>query len=182
MERRSSSFVPDSDEIAELQARADAGDQNAAGRLGELLAKSGDLEGALRVWARAYGDCHLWATTKRLAEMKAEDGDLQAAVQTWLFSDVVWQNPEGLRQDYLATLDADERRELEDDDPEDWAFIEEEQLTLRLAERGDEAAIAKLRAQAEAGYPAGAIHLAWCEEHWRRSKDATARPRSPLEE
>jgi hypothetical protein len=40
----------DPEQIAELQARADAGDRNAAGRLGELLAEQGDLEGAARAW------------------------------------------------------------------------------------------------------------------------------------
>ncbi|WP_143736854.1 hypothetical protein [Microbispora sp. GKU 823] len=178
MEHRSSSDVPDRNEIAELRARADAGDQNAAGRLGELLARSGDPEGALRVWARAYGGSS--PTTKRLAELKAEDGDLQGAVSTWQVSDAVRQNREGLHQEYLDTLDAYER--LEDDDPEDWAFIEEEELTRLLAERGDEAAIAKLRAQADAGDSAAAILLARCEERYRRGQNATARSPSPLGE
>ncbi|MEU6430681.1 hypothetical protein ABZ860_32700 [Microbispora sp. NPDC046973] len=177
MEHRSSS-VPDPNEIAELRARADAGDQDAAGRLGELLARSGDREGALRVWARAYGDSS--PTTKRLAELRAEDGDLEGAVSAWQVSDAVWQNREGLRQEYLDSLDADER--LEDDDPEDWAFIEEEQLTRMLAERGDEAAIAKLRAQAHAGDSAAATLLATCEERYRRRKNATTRSESPLGE
>jgi hypothetical protein len=68
--------MPDLDEqIAELRARADAGDRNAAGRLGELLAGRGDLAGALRVWAQAYGGCS--PTTRRLAELLAGRGDLE---------------------------------------------------------------------------------------------------------
>jgi hypothetical protein len=62
--------MPDPDQIAELQARADAGDRNAAGRLGELLAGRGDPEGAVRVWAQAYGDAS--PTTRWLAELLAE--------------------------------------------------------------------------------------------------------------
>lgn len=171
MKHRSSSDVPDPNHIAELRARADAGDQNAAGRSGELLAKSGDLEGALRVWAQAYGDSS--PSTKRLAELMAEDGDLESAVSAWKCSDVVRQNPAGLHQEYLNSLDEDDRRDA-DDDPEDWAFIEEEQLTRLLAQRGDEATIAKLRAQADAGGSVAARQPADREEHHRRGKDATA--------
>jgi hypothetical protein len=39
--------MPDPDQIAELRPRADAGDRNPAGRLGELPARRGDLEGAV---------------------------------------------------------------------------------------------------------------------------------------
>jgi hypothetical protein len=158
MEHRSGSGVPDPNEIAELRARADAGDQNAAGRLGELLAASGDREGALQVWARAYGDFS--PATKRLAELKAEDGDLEGALRTWTFSDAVWQNPAGLRQEYLNTLDDDDRALEDAYEPEDWAFMENEQLARLLAERGDEAAIAELQARADAGNPAAATQLA----------------------
>jgi hypothetical protein len=180
MKHRSSSDGPDPNEIAALRARADAGDQRAGGRLGELLARSGDLEGALRVWARTYDDSS--STTKRLAELMAEDGDLKGAVGAWLCSDPVWQNPEGLHQEYLDSLDPLDRSEAEYDDPEDWAFIEEEQLTRMLAERGDEAAIAKLRAQADAGNSIAAMQLAKCEETYRRRKNAAAPPRNPLGE
>jgi len=86
--------MPDPDQIAELQARADAGDRNAAGRRGELLAGRGDPEGAVRVWAQAYGDDS--PTTRRLGELLAERGALEGAVRAWQFSDVVWQNPAGL--------------------------------------------------------------------------------------
>ncbi|MFI6335122.1 hypothetical protein [Streptomyces sp. NPDC050535] len=156
MDIRSGGDGPNQDQIAELRARADAGDRNAAGRLGELLAKRGDQEGALELWARTYGADS--PTTKRLAELLAERGDLADAVTVWTFSDVVWQNPAGLHAEYLDTLDALDRLECEDD-PEDWAFIEAEELAGLLAERGDEAALAELRARADAGDPAAAKRL-----------------------
>jgi hypothetical protein len=99
---RSDSGMPDPDQIAELRPQAEAGDRNAAGRLGELLARRGDLEGAVRAWQ---------------------------------FSDVVWQNPAGLHAESRSTLSPEER--LEDDDPEDWAFMESQELARLLAERGD---------------------------------------------
>lgn len=133
MGHRSDSGIPDPDQIAELRPRAEAGDRNAAGRLGELLARRGDLEGALRVWAHAYGDDS--PTTRRLGELLAERGDLEGAVRAWQFSDVVWQNPAGLHAEHLSTLSPEER--LEDDEPEDWAFMESQQLATLLAERGD---------------------------------------------
>jgi len=119
-------------QIAESAARADAGDRNAAGRLGELLARRGDLEGAVRVWAQAYGDVS--ATTRRLGELLAERGDLEGAVSAWRCSDVVRQNPAGLHAEFLSTLSPDEYLEW-DDEPEDWAFMETEQLARLLAER-----------------------------------------------
>jgi hypothetical protein len=121
------------EQIAELRARAEAGDRNAAGRLGELLARRGDREGALQVWAGAYGDGS--PTTRLLGELLAERGDLDGAVRAWEFSDVVRQNPEGLHAEFLSTLSPDEV--LEWDDPEDWAFTEAEQVARLLAERGD---------------------------------------------
>jgi len=169
VERRSGNDVPDPDEIAQLRARADPGDRNAAGRLGELLARQGDLEGALRVWAEAYGATS--STTKRLAELLAEDGDLEKAVSTWEFSDEVWQNPAGLRREYLSTLDDEDRLQEEYCDPEDWAFIEAQQLTFTLARRGDAVAIAKLRAQADAGFSEAVIQLRWLAEE-AEHKDA----------
>jgi hypothetical protein len=150
--------MPDPDEIAGLRARADAGDRNAAGRLGELLAGRGDREGALRVWAQAYGDRR--GTTRRIAELLAEQGDLDGAVQAWKFSDVVWQNPEGLHEEYLSTLSPEDYLQETTDDPEDWAFMEAEELLRLLARRGDVAAIAELRARAEAGDRAAANWLA----------------------
>lgn len=115
--------------------------------MGELLARLGDREGALRQWAHTYGDSS--PTTKRLAELLAARGDLAAAVSVWKFSDRVWQNPAGFHAEYMATLDPEDR--LEEDDPEDWAFMEREQLVNLLADWGDEASIAELRALAEAG-------------------------------
>jgi hypothetical protein len=127
--------MPDPDQIAELQARADAGDRNAAGRLGELLAGRGDPEGAVRVWAHAYGDAS--PTTRRLAELLAEQGDLEGAARAWRFSDVVWQNPAGLHAEFLSTLSPEDYLQETTDDPEDWAFTEAEQLARLLAERDD---------------------------------------------
>jgi hypothetical protein len=144
--------MPDLDrQIADLRPRADSGDRNAAGRLGELLAKQGDLEGAVRVWAQAYGDDA--ATTRRLGELLAERGDLEGAVRAWQFSDVVWQNPAGLHAEHLHTLSPEDFLQETTDDPEDWVFMETEQLAMLLAERGDEAAIAELRARARPGDP-----------------------------
>lgn len=169
MERRSGNDVPDLDEIAQLRARADAGDRNAAGRLGELLAKHGDPEGALRVWAEACGATS--SATRRLAELLVQEGDLEKAVSTWQVSDEVWQNPAGLRQEYLSTLNDEDRAQEEYCDPEDWTFIESQQLTLTLARRGDMAAIAKLQAQADAGFSEAATQLRWLAEEADR-KDA----------
>src|SRR5689334_14441249 len=107
--------MPDPDQIAKLQARADADDRNAAGRLGELLARRGDLEGAVQVWAHAYGDDS--PTTRRLGELLAERGDLEGAVRAWQFSDVVRRNPAGLHAEFLSTLSPEERLDW-DDEPE----------------------------------------------------------------
>jgi hypothetical protein len=135
MECRSASGTPDPDQIAELQARADAGDRHAAGRLGELLARRGDLQDAVRVWAQAYGGDS--PTTRRLAELLAEHGDLEGAARAWRFSDVVWQNPAGLHAEFLSTLSPEDYLQETTHDPEDWAFMEAEQLTRLLAERDD---------------------------------------------
>ena len=132
----------DDESLERLRARAEAGEVNAAGLYGELLARAGDLEGALRVWADAYG--RVSHTTRRLAELLAEDGDLRGAVQAWECSDVVWQNPIGLHAKRVAEMTEDERMEWWDD-PEDWAYTEWQQLTRMLAERGDEAAAAEVR-------------------------------------
>lgn len=135
MEGLSGSGMRDPDEIAHLQARADAGDRNAAGRLGELLARRGDLEGALRVWAQAYGERS--STTRQLAELLAERGDLEGAVAAWKFSDVAWQNPEGFREEFLSTLNPEDYLQETAFDPEDWAFMEAERLARLRAERDD---------------------------------------------
>ncbi|HEY3868741.1 MAG TPA: hypothetical protein VGM10_10340 [Actinocrinis sp.] len=141
MEHPSGGDVPIAEQIAQLRVRADAGERDAAGLLGELLAREGDLEGAIQVWTDAYGD-ESW-TTKELAELLAQDGDLIGAVRTWEVCDSVWQNPIGLHAQHLSTLTDEER--LEEDDPEDWAFTEWQRLTRLLAERGDEAAAEQLR-------------------------------------
>ncbi len=135
VEHQSGNGRPDPDQIAELRARAEAGDRNAAGLLGELLAARGDPEGAVRVWAQAYGDAS--PTTRRLAELLAEQGDLEGAARAWRFSDAVWQNPDGLRAEYLSTLSPEDYRQQTTDDPEDWAFMEAEQLASLLSEPED---------------------------------------------
>jgi hypothetical protein len=57
-----------------LRARADAGDRYAAGRLAELLAERGDLDGL-----RARADTDDRYAAGRLAELLAEHGDLDGA-------------------------------------------------------------------------------------------------------
>src|SRR5262245_57907916 len=89
-------------------------ERNEAGRRGELLAESGDLEGALRTWAEAYGE--IAPTTKRLAELYAEGGDLKQAVSTWTSSDALWGNPLGRHQQYRKSLSAEDRMWDNDDD------------------------------------------------------------------
>jgi len=110
------------------------------------------------VWAQAYG--HSSSTTRRIAELLAERGDLEGAVSTWEFCDEVWQNPAGLRSEYLSTLSPEDYLQETTDDPEDWAFMEAEKLTLLLAEQGDEAATADLRSRAEGGDGVAARWLA----------------------
>jgi hypothetical protein len=127
-------------------------ERNEAGRRGELLAESGDLEGALRTWAEAYGE--IAPTTKRLAELYAESGDLKRAVSTWTSSDALWGNPLGRHQMYRNSLSAEALLEDNDDDgtgDEGWGFMEAEALARLLFERGDEAAMAELRAMAAHG-------------------------------
>jgi hypothetical protein len=158
VEQQSGDGMPDSDEIAELRSRAGRGDRNAAGRLGQLLARAGDLEGALRVWADGCGDTS--PTAKRLAELLTEKGDLTRAVEVWTFTDAVYNNPEGLQAEFLSTLDDLDRAEYYDTmGPEGWESLELEQLAGLLAERGDEASMAELRARAAAGEPAAAKYL-----------------------
>ena len=59
-----------------LRARADAGDGDAAGRLAELLAERGDLDGL-----RARADAGDGDAASRLAGLLAERGDLDGAIQ-----------------------------------------------------------------------------------------------------
>lgn len=93
------------------------------------------LEGALRVWAQAYGERS--STTRQLAELLAERGDLEGAVAAWKFSDVAWQNPEGFREEFLSTLNPEDYLQETAFDPEDWAFMEAERLARLRAERDD---------------------------------------------
>jgi hypothetical protein len=72
VEHRPGSSTSDPDEIAGLQAQADSGDCDAAGRLGELLAWRGDREDALRVWVQAYGD--RWSTNAATWTARCERG------------------------------------------------------------------------------------------------------------
>ncbi|MBW8483244.1 hypothetical protein [Actinomadura parmotrematis] len=148
--------TPDFEEIPGLRVRAEAGDRDAAGRLAELLARRGDAEEALDVWARAYGDRE--PAAKRLAGLHVQDGDLAGAVSVWMFSDSMWYNPAGLRAEAMRRLTPEEQME-EDDGPEDWAYIQAEALIVKLARRGDETSIAELRAMAEAGDHLAKKHL-----------------------
>ncbi len=129
---QSGSGMPDPDQIKAARVRDDAHDRDVAGRLAEVLAEQGDQQGALALWARTYGD-HA-PTTKRLAELLAERGDVAGAVSAWRFSDAMWQNPEGSQAAWLKTLSDEDRLECQDD-PEDWAFMEAEQVARLLADR-----------------------------------------------
>jgi hypothetical protein len=79
MEHRSSGDVSRAEQITQLRARVDAGERDAAGPLGELLARRGDQQGAIQVWADAYGDGS--PRTKRLAESLVQAGDLTPVIQ-----------------------------------------------------------------------------------------------------
>ena len=117
---------------------ADAGDEDAAGRLAELLAERGDLDGELRARADA-GDGHAaW----RLAELLAERGDLDGLRARADAGD-------GHAARRLAELlaergDLDGLRARADAGDEDAAG----RLAELLAERGD---LDGLRARADAG-------------------------------
>lgn len=98
MEHWSGSGIPDPDQIAEWQARADAGDRNAAGRLRELLAGQGDLEGAVQAW-------------KISGAVWEDPASLHAEFLSALSPDefVMWNDPEdwcftGIAEERLAGL------------------------------------------------------------------------------
>lgn len=121
-----------------------AGERDAAGPLGELLAGRGDLRGAIQVWVDAYGDSA--PGTKRLAELLVQEGELEDAVRAWEDSDPVWNNPISVYRQRLASLPEEERREFEYDEPEEmtgsWIAV----LAELLAQQGEAAVIARVRA------------------------------------
>jgi hypothetical protein len=118
-------------ELDELHARADAGDQRAAGELARRLAERGDLDEL-----RGRADAGDWDAAMQLANLLAEFGDLDEAAQI------------------LRTLDGAEQilRTRADAGDEDAAW----QLDALLAERWD---LDGLRARADAGdeYAAGRL-------------------------
>ena len=132
------------EQIEHLRARLRAGDREAAGPLGELLAGQGDRQGAIEVWGGAYGEAE--PLTRRLAELLVREGDLERAVSAWLVSHSVWSNPAGRYRRYLATLSDEDRREHEYDEPEETAGTQTAVLVELLAGHGEEAVVAQLRA------------------------------------
>jgi hypothetical protein len=132
-------------DITQLRARVDAGDRDAAGPLGELLAAQGDRPGAIQVWAAAYGDEAPW--TKQLADLLVREGYPEDTVSVWEASAAVWSNPISLYRQHLATLSDEERREHEYDEPEEMAGTWTAVLTELLAHHSEEAVIAQLRAR-----------------------------------
>ena len=130
-------------QITHLQARIDAGDRDAAGPLGELLALRGDLQDAIHVWAAAYGDKS--PTTKQLAELLAREGELERAVRAWELADPVWHNPISLHRQYLATLTEEAQLEYQYDEPEEMTGTQTAKLAELLTRQGEEAVIAQLR-------------------------------------
>lgn len=155
MEDRSSGEVLSAQRIAQLRARVDAGERDAAGPLGELLAGCGDLHGAIRVWVDAYGDSE--PRTKRLAELLVQEGEPQDAVRVWEHSGAVWNNRISLYRQSLASLPEEERREFEYDEPEEMTGTWMAVLAELLVQQGEAAVIAHVRARkTEAGGPAAA--------------------------
>jgi hypothetical protein len=131
--------------IADLRARVEAGDRNAPGPLGELLAGQGDLAGAIAVWDTAYGDEE--RLTKRLADLLVQEGELKDAVGVWEASYAVWTNPISLYRQGLAAMPEDERREFESDEPEEMAGTWTARLIELLVQKGEAAVIAQVRAR-----------------------------------
>jgi hypothetical protein len=144
MEHRASGDTSSAEQITRLRARVAAGERDAAGPLGELLASRGDHQGAIQVWADAYGDRS--PGRKRLAELLVREGDLERAVSVWDESAAVWSNPISLYRQYLATLSDEERQEHEYDEPEEMAGTQAAVLVELFAREGEEAVIAQLRA------------------------------------
>jgi hypothetical protein len=127
-----------------MRARVDAGDRDAAGPLGELLAGQGDLHGAIKVWADTYGDRS--PRTKRLAELLVQEGDPEDAVRVWEDSDAVWNNPISLYREYLASLPEEERQEYLYDITEEVAGTWIAVLSELMAHQGEEAVLTQWRA------------------------------------
>lgn len=131
------------DQISELRARAAAGDRDAPGPLGELLAQQGDLLGALQVWSDAYGERA--SRSKRLAELLVQEGYPADAVSVWEQADPVWNNPISLYRQQLASYPDDVRYEFESDEPEEMAGTWMWVLELMLLQQGEAAVIARIR-------------------------------------
>lgn len=140
------------DEIAQLRARVEAGDRDAPGPLGELLAGQGDLQGAIAVWDAAYGDEE--RLTKRLADLLVREGEVKDAVGVWEASYAVWTNPISLYRQGLAAMPADQRREFESDEPEEMAGTWTARLLELLVQQGEEAVVAHLRRRKGRGHEA----------------------------
>ncbi|MBR7829488.1 hypothetical protein KDK95_24495 [Actinospica sp. MGRD01-02] len=142
-EQSGSESTSEADRLAELRARLAAGDRDAAGPLGELLARLGDLLGALEVWSDAYGERA--PGSKRLAELLVREGYPADAVSVWEQADPVWNNPISLYRQQLASYAADVRYEFESDEPEEmsgtWMWV----LESLLAQQGEAAVIARIR-------------------------------------
>jgi len=129
--------------IAQTRARLEAGEHDAAGPLGELLARSGDRQGAIQVWGDAYGQES--PSRKRLAELLAREGRLDLAVSVWEESLQVWHNPISLYSQHLARMSDEERTEALWDEPEEMAGTLVARLGLLFDQQGEEAVIAQLR-------------------------------------
>ena len=117
----------------ELRARADAGDEDAAWQLAELLAERGDLDGAEQI-LRARADAGDGHAAWRLAELLAERGDLDEAVQSARRADAGDRHAAEQLAELLAERgDLDELRARADAGDGDAAM----RLAELLAERGD---------------------------------------------
>lgn len=158
-ERLAKLLVGHADEaaIAELRARADAGDQNATTWLAEWLVKQGDRVSAMQLlWPLA--DAHEAIGSIILAELLAEQGDLaelRARVDAGDYS----------MADTLAKSLADQADEAALAELRVRAGAGDlsaaERLAEWLVEQGDEAGLAELRVWADAGNRDAGERLAW---------------------
>ena len=128
-------------DLDELRARADAGDKHAASRLAGLLAERGDLDEL-----RARADAGDWMATWPLADLLARRGNLDEALQILhARADAGFVFDSGLLADLLSRRgDLDELRARAD--AGDWHAAK--RLAGLLAERGD---LDELRTRADAG-------------------------------